>query len=83
MLRIRVVGRECKLCGKILAIVQRAVDTLGIDASIRKITAHAEIETYSLNAVPGLVINDRVMCEGRVPREGEVIGWMCDALEAM
>lgn len=83
MLRIRVVGRECKLCGKILAIVQHAVDTLGIDASIRKITAHAEIESFGLNAMPGLVINDRVMCEGRIPREGEVIDWMCDALEAM
>jgi hypothetical protein len=31
MLRIRVVGCECKLCRKMLAIVQRAVDILGHD----------------------------------------------------
>jgi hypothetical protein len=83
LLRIRVVGRECKICGKILAVVQRAVDILGIDASIRKVTVPAEIEGYHLDAIPGLVINDRVVCEGRIPTEGEMIRWVLDELESM
>jgi len=83
MIRIRVVGRGCKMCGKILVIVQHTIDILGIDASIRKVTAQAEIEKYRLNVMPGLGINDRVVCEGRIPNAGEVIRWVCDELEVM
>jgi len=82
MLKIRVVGRGCKLCVQILAVVQRVVNAFDIDASIRKVTAPAEIEKHNLGALPGLVINDRVMCEGRVPLEGEVTGWIWDELES-
>ena len=48
-----------------------------------KVTAQTEIETYHLKAMPGLVINDRVVCEGRIPHAGEVIRWVCDEMEAM
>jgi hypothetical protein len=71
------------MCGKILVVVQHTIDILGIDASIRKVTAQTEIEKYHLDAIPGLVINDRVVCEGRIPHEGEMIRWVCDELDAM
>lgn len=83
VLKIRVVGRGCGKCGQVLVVVQSAVDNLGITASIRKVTAQTEMDKYDLDQFPGLVINNRIVCQGRVPLDGEVLNWLIEALEAI
>lgn len=80
MLRIKVLGPGCDNCEKVTATVKTAVATLGVEAEISKVTGYREIQSYGILATPGLVIDERVVCAGRIPGEAEVTTWIADAL---
>jgi hypothetical protein len=42
---------------------------------------HIEQYTYVLSA-PSLVVNEKLVCVGRVPSKDEVLGWFRSAIEA-
>jgi small redox-active disulfide protein 2 len=80
MLSIKVLGSGCANCVNVAATAQRAADSLGVEAKIEKVTDRAAWLPYHLLATPGLVINEKLVCAGRVPNEAEVTTWLTDAL---
>ncbi len=81
MLTIKVLGPGCQNCKNVEAIARKAVAALGVEAHVEKVTEHAEIKKYPILATPGLVINEKLVCAGRIPSEAEVTTWLADALE--
>jgi small redox-active disulfide protein 2 len=81
MLNVKVLGPGCANCAKVESIAKQAVTSLGVEAHIEKITNRAEFTKYGLLATPGLVINEKLVCGGRIPEEAEVVTWLADALE--
>jgi small redox-active disulfide protein 2 len=81
MLTIKVLGSGCPNCQKVEEHVREAITWLkptgGVD--IVKVTDPVEISEYVLRT-PGLVVNDQVMSEGRIPTSSEIVTWMADAL---
>ncbi len=82
MLTIKVLGPGCDNCRKVDAIAHQAVASLGMEAQFEKITDFAEIKKYPILSTPGLVINEKLVCAGRIPTPAEVTTWLADALEA-
>jgi small redox-active disulfide protein 2 len=80
MLTIKILGSGCPNCQKLAKVTQQAVGQLGIEAQIEKVTDYAEIMKYPVLETPGLVINERVACAGRIPSEAEITTWLADAL---
>ncbi len=80
MLNIKVLGPGCANCQKVEQIAREAVTHLSVDAQIEKVTARPEIMKYHILATPGLVINEKVVCAGRIPSEAEVTTWVSAAL---
>ena len=81
MLTIKLLGSGCANCKKLEALSRQAVSNMGIEAEIIKVTEHPAIMAYHILATPGLVINEKVVCAGRVPNEGEILTFLADALE--
>lgn len=81
MLSIKVLGPGCENCKKVEALARKVVETLGLDAKIEKVTGRTEIMKYQILSTPGLVINEKVVCAGRIPSEAEVTTWITNSLE--
>jgi small redox-active disulfide protein 2 len=71
-MKIYVLGAGCANCEKFEANVRKAVADLGISAEIEKITDFAKIAGYGVMMLPALVIDEKVIIEGKVASTEEV-----------
>ena len=82
MVEIKVLGSGCANCKKLEQITKKVVGTLAVDANISKVTDYQEIVKLGVMATPGLIINNEVVSNGRIPTETEIITWVVNALES-
>ena len=76
---IKVLGPGCANCVNLERITREAVETLGLDATIEKVTDFPTIAGYGVMATPALVVDEKVVVSGRVPTETEVRGLLAPA----
>lgn len=79
---IKVLGPGCEACDLLAEVVRRAVMMMGMEATLLKVRDPAEYRRYGLLFTPGLVINERLVCGGRIPSLEEVSTWLADAAMA-
>jgi len=69
---IKVLGPGCTNCKNLERVTREAVDALGIDATIEKVEDYAVIMGYGVMSTPALVVDEKVVVSGRVPKPAEV-----------
>lgn len=79
MLVIKILGPGCENCQKVNEVAHQAVANFGMDAQFEKITNYDDIMKYPILSTPGLVINEKLVCAGRIPTVSEVSIWLADA----
>ena len=79
MVDIKILGAGCANCKKLEAETRAALDEAGIAYELTKVTDYAEIATYRVLYTPGLVINQRVVSSGKIPKRQEIVTWAQDA----
>jgi len=71
-MEIKVLGTGCAKCKQLEKTVRTAVDEMGLDATVEKITELTDIMEYGLMSTPGLVVDGEVRLAGRLPKLAEV-----------
>ncbi len=79
MITIKVLGSGCDDCKKVEATARQALAGIGMPAEIIKVENYKEMMQYSILSTPGLVINEKLVCAGRVPSVAEMTTWLADA----
>ncbi len=82
MISIKVLGPGCARCVKVAEIALEAASNLGAEANVEKVTDMEGILKFNILATPGLVINEKVVCAGRIPTTAEVATWLINAIAA-
>jgi small redox-active disulfide protein 2 len=80
MICIKVLGPGCGNCQRLAQIAQQAANNLGVEAQIQKLTEYKDFMKYQILMTPGLVINEKVVCAGRVPSAAEVTTWIANSV---
>ncbi len=71
---IKILGSGCTNCQRLAANTTQALTALGLEATVEKVTDHADIASYGVLRTPGLVVDERVLVSGRVPSADEIGG---------
>ena len=73
---IKVLGPGCNNCKNLERVTRQAIDALGLDATIEKITDYPTIVGYGVMATPALVVDGTVVLAGRIPTHEQVAAWL-------
>lgn len=76
---IKILGPGCKNCANLERATRQAVDDLGLEATIEKVTDYGQIASYGVMRTPGLVVDEQVLVSGRVPSADEIAGLLTRA----
>ena len=64
---IKVLGPGCRNCVALEARTREALEGLGMEADIEKVTDPVAIAGYGVLSTPGLVVDGDVVLTGKVP----------------
>ena len=80
-MKIKVLGPGCARCHQLERTVKEVVRELSIDADIEDVKDIKKIMEYPILMTPGLVIDEKLVCSGRVPPKAEVASFITTALD--
>jgi len=75
-MEIRILGSGCPRCHELENRTLDVLAELHIAADVQKVTDAKKIIEYGIMATPGLVINGKVMCSGKLPNKEELRKWI-------
>lgn len=76
MITVKILGTGCKKCQTLEAKVRDLVAVNNIDASVEKVTDINEMMNYGIMMTPGLVINEKVVSTGIIPKDDQLLLWL-------
>jgi len=79
-MNIKILGSGCARCNQLEKTAREVVRELSIDATIEEVKDINRIVDYAVLTTPGLVINEELVCTGRVPTKAEVTQLITNAL---
>lgn len=71
-MNIKILGSGCASCKKLESNARKAVESLGIDATIEKVESIEEIMAYGVMSTPALVVDEVVKIMGKVAGPNEI-----------
>jgi len=80
-MKIKILGTGCAKCHQLEQVTREVVKELAIDASIEEVKDIKKIMNYPILMNPGLVVNEELVCSGKVPNKAEVTQFIINALE--
>jgi small redox-active disulfide protein 2 len=75
-MKIVILGPGCPRCHEVEKRTKTALAELGIAADVEKISDIKKIMEYDILSTPGLVVDGKVVCSGRIPRLEEIKVWI-------
>lgn len=77
-MRIEVFGPGCHRCAEVEKAVKSVLLELNIVADVEKVKDIAKIVDAGIMQTPGLRINGKIKCSGRIPKAEEVKKWIAE-----
>ncbi len=66
VMKIEILGPGCPKCQQLAENAEKAIEEIGIEAQVEKVTNINEIANYGIMTTPGLVIDGEVKASGKL-----------------
>jgi small redox-active disulfide protein 2 len=74
---VKILGPGCNNCKNLERATREALADLDLDATVEKVEDYAAIVGYGVMSTPGLVVDEKLLVSGRVPRPAEIKELLC------
>lgn len=71
-MEVKILGTGCTKCKKLEQLTKDTVAEMGIEANVVKEEDIYKIMQYGVMRTPGLVIDEKVVLSGRLPKSSEL-----------
>ena len=75
-MNIKILGPGCAKCNQVEKLVREVTEEAGADVAIEHIRDLKAIASYGVFATPSVVVDEKVVSVGKVPRKEEDKGWL-------
>lgn len=73
---IKILGTGCAKCNTLENKVKEVVAKNSINSEILKVSELKDIMSYGIMMTPGLVINEKVVSFGSIPKDEQILNWL-------
>ena len=80
-MKIKILGTGCAKCHQLEQTARQVVKELAVNASIEEVKDLKKIMEYPILTTPALVVNEELVCSGRIPSKSEVTQFIINALD--
>ena len=71
-MEIKIIGSNCKNGMQLFKMATRAVENSKNEVNIQKLDDKTSINKYGVKNIPGLIIDDKLICQGKVLSDREI-----------
>lgn len=82
MLDVQVAGPGCKNCLEVKVRVARVLADLKVESRVRELREYQEIAQSGVMMTPGIIVNGKVVSQGKVPSEEQIKTWILNAMRS-
>lgn len=75
-MNIKILGIGCKKCQLLEAKVKEIAEKNNIQTTFEKVTDVNDMMKYNIMMTPGLVINEKVVSTGIIPKDEQILNWL-------
>ncbi|MEA3327202.1 MAG: thioredoxin family protein [Chloroflexota bacterium] len=75
-MEIKILGGGCPKCKRLEVVTRGVVEDLGIESTFTKVKSLSDIMKYDVTTTPALVVDEKVLCFGRIPDREEIREWL-------
>ena len=76
MISVKILGPGCSRCKTLDAKVRDIVAKNNIAAEVSKVEDINEMMSYGIMMTPALVVNEKVVSTGMVPKDDQILKWL-------
>ena len=73
---IKILGMGCPKCKRLEKMAREVASEEGVSATFDKVQDMDAIMAYGVAMTPALVIDEKVVCSGRLPSKTEIASWL-------
>lgn len=75
-MNVKILGTGCAKCRRVEEKVKAVIYANSIEAEVEKVTELEQIMKFNIMRTPGLVINDKLVSSGIIPKDEEILHWL-------
>ena len=75
-MEIKILGMGCPRCDEVMKRTMNALADLNMAVDVQKVKDLKEISSFGVLSTPGLVIDNTVKSQGRIPSVAEIKEWI-------
>lgn len=79
MLEIKVFGTGCANCRKLEALCNEVVAENNLRATVEKVTDFKLFVENGILRTPGLMVNGKILSQGKIPTRETLLHWLTDS----